>query len=101
MFYKGFRDTIYLTPRVHFCYNSSMKNRKTNKTFTINLTHIATSYPHSIDLDLDTYKTIMKARSTSDAIDIFLINKLGMGWFKNYFFDSIGPNKGAMSDIKI
>ena len=78
-----------------------MKNRKTAKTFTINLTHIATSYPHSIDLDDHTYKTIMKARSTSDAIDIFLINHLGMGWFKNYFFDSIGPNKGAASDIRI
>ena len=78
-----------------------MINDNTAKTYTINLTHIATSYPHSIDIDDHTYKTIMKARSTSDAIDIFLINHLGMGWFKDYFFDSIGPNKGAMSDIKI
>ena len=78
-----------------------MINDKTNKTFTINLTHIATSYPHSIDIDSDTYKTIFKARSTSDAIDTLLINKLGMGWFKDYFFDSIGPNKGAMSDIRL
>ena len=78
-----------------------MINDKTNKTFTINLTHIATSYPHSIDIDSDTYKTIFKARSTSDAIDTLLINKLGAGWFKDYFFDSIGPNKGAMSDIRL
>ena len=42
------------------------KNMK--PTYTINLTHIATSYPHSIDIDSDTYKTIFKARSTSDAI---------------------------------
>ena len=78
-----------------------MINDNTAKTYTINLTHIATSYPHSIDIDSDTYKTIFKARSTSDAIDTLLINKLGMGWFKDYFFDSIGPNKGAMSDIRL
>ena len=77
------------------------RGKNMNPTYTINLTHIATSYPHSIDIDSDTYKTIFKARSTSDAIDTLLINKLGAGWFKDYFFDSIGPNKGAMSDIKI
>ena len=78
-----------------------MINDKTNKTFTINLTHIATSYPHSIDIDSDTYKKVFLASSTSDAIDTLLINKLGAGWFKDYFFDSIGPNKGAMSDIRL
>ena len=65
-----------------------MINDNTAKTYTINLTHIATSYPHSIDIDSDTYKKVFLASSTSDAIDIFLINHLGMGWFKNYFFDS-------------
>ena len=58
-----------------------------NKTYTINLTHIATSYPHSIAIDEHTYNPIFKAKSTSDAIDTFLINKLGAGWFKQYFFD--------------
>lgn len=78
-----------------------MINDKTAKTYTINLTHIATSYPHSIDIDGDTYKKIFLASSTSDAIDTLLINKLGMGWGNDYFFDSIGPNKGAMSDIRL
>ena len=70
-----------------------MINDNTTKTYTVNLTHIATSYPHSIDIDDHTYKTIMKARSTSDAIDTFLIIKLGAGWFKDYFFDSISHIK--------
>ena len=70
-----------------------MINDNTTKTYTINLTHIASSYPHSIDIDDHTYNTIFKARSTSDAIDTFLINKLGAGWFKQYFFDSISHIK--------
>ena len=78
-----------------------MINDNTAKTYTINLTHIATSYPHSIDIDGDTYKKVFLASSTSDAIDTLLINKLGMRWGNDYFFDSIGPNKGAMSDIRL
>ena len=78
-----------------------MINDNTAKTYTINLTHVATSYPHSIDIDSDTYKKVFLASSTSDAIDTLLINKLGMSWGNDYFFDSIGPNKGAMSDIRL
>ena len=70
-----------------------MKNDNTTKTYTINLTHIATSYPHSIDIDDDTYKKIYKAKSTSDAIDTILINNLGLGWYNQYWFDTISKIK--------
>ena len=70
-----------------------MINDKTAKTYTINLTHIATSYPHSIDIDDDTYRKICKAPSTDDAIDTLLINKLGLGWYNDYFFDTISQIK--------
>ncbi len=66
---------------------------KFGKTHKINLTHIATSYPHSFDIDDDTYAKIFKASSTSDAIDTFLSNKLGMDWDKDFFFDSISHIK--------
>ena len=81
-----------LTPRVPFCYTSVMINDN-NKTYKINLTHIATSYPHSIDIDDDTYRKIYTAKSTSDAIDTILINNLGLGWYNQYFFDSISHIK--------
>ncbi len=64
-----------------------------NKTYKINLTHIATSYPHSVDVPDDIYNKIFKAPSTSDAIDTFLNNKLGMGWGDDFFFDSISHIK--------
>ena len=71
-----------------------MINDNTTKTYTINLTHIATSYPHSIDIDDDTYNTIVNANPRRmDAVDTFLINELGAGWFKEYFFDSISHIK--------
>ena len=70
-----------------------MINDNTTKTYTINLTHIATSYPHSIDIDDDTYKKIYKAKSTSDAIDTILINNLGLGWYNQYWFDTISKIK--------
>ena len=89
--YKGFRDTIYLTPPVRFWYTRGMIND--NKTYTVNLTHIATSYPHSFDISDDTYKKLYKAKSTDYAIDTLLINHLGMGWYKDYFFDSISKIK--------
>ncbi len=68
-----------------------MKNDKT--AYRINLTHIATSYPHSFDISDDTYRKICKAPSTVDAVDTFLINKLGLGWCNDFFFDSISHIK--------
>ena len=70
-----------------------MINDNTTKSYTVNLTHIATSYPHSFDISDDTYKKIYKAKSTSDAIDTLMINKLGLGWYNDYFFDSISKIK--------
>ncbi len=68
-----------------------MKNDKT--AYRINLTHIATSYPHSFTISDDIYRKICKAPSTDDAIDTLLINKLGLGWYNDYFFDSISHIK--------
>ena len=68
-----------------------MKNDKTS--YKINLTHIATSYPETVDVPDDIYEKIQKAPSTSDAIDTFLNNKLGMGWHRDFFFDSLSHIK--------
>ena len=70
-----------------------MINDNNANAYTINLTHIATSYPHSFDISDDTYTKIFKASSTSDAINTYLTNKLGMGWDKDFFFDSISQIK--------
>ena len=63
------------------------------KTYKIKLTHIATSYPETVDVPDDIYEKIQKAPSTSDAIDTFLNNKLGMGWHRDFFFDSLSHIK--------
>ena len=68
-----------------------MKNDKTS--YKINLTHIATSYPETVDVPDDIYEKIQKAPSTSDAIDTFLNNKLGMSWHEDFFFDSLSHIK--------
>jgi len=70
-----------------------MINDNDKKAYRVNLTHIATSYPHSFTISDEIYKKIFKAPNTHDAIDTLLINKLGMGWYNDYFFDSISHIK--------
>ena len=63
---------------------------KFGKTHKINLTHIATSYPHSFDIDDDTYS---KVTNHPEALNTYLQDKLGMDWGDDFFFDSISHIK--------
>ena len=78
--------------------------RNNEKTYKINLTHIATSYPETVDIT-DSQKTYLtfKHRSNDGALlsttlqdevlDMILSKALGNDWAEQYFFDTISHIK--------
>lgn len=78
--------------------------RNNQKTFKVNLTHIATSYPESVDLtDSQHHSLTFKHRSNDGALlstplqdevlDLILSSALGDDWADQYFFDTISHIK--------
>lgn len=78
--------------------------RNNQKTFKVNLTHIATSYPESVDLtDSQHHSLTFKHRSNDGALlstplqdevlDLILSRALGDDWADQYFFDTISHIK--------
>jgi len=74
------------------------------KTFKLNLTHIATSYPQSVDITdsqhkILTYKhladngSFLSSPLQDDVLDIIISKALGYDWQDQYFFDSISHIK--------
>jgi len=78
--------------------------RNNQKTFKVNLTHIATSYPESVDLtDSQHHSLTFKHRSNDgtllstslqdEVLDLILSSALGDDWADQYFFDTISHIK--------
>ena len=78
--------------------------RNNEKTYKINLTHIATSYPETVDItDCQHHSLTFKHRSNDGALlsttlqdevlDMILCNALGDDWAEQYFFDTISHIK--------
>jgi len=71
--------------------------RNNEKTYKINLTHIATSYPESVSITPYQYSKITQLSGDTEKKDVLingiLMNKLGMDWAEQYFFDTISHIK--------
>ncbi len=78
--------------------------RNNEKTYKINLTHIATSYPQTVDLTDSQHQSLtFKHRSNDGALlsttlqdevlDMILCKALGDDWAEQYFFDTISHIK--------
>ena len=75
-----------------------MKNNE--KTYKVNLTHIATSYPETVDIT-DSQKTYLTFKHLAnngvmlstplqdEVLDMILSKALGDDWAEQYFFDTI------------
>lgn len=78
--------------------------KNNDKTFKVNLTHIATSYPQSVDLTDSQHKSLtfnhlanngvlLSSPLQDEVLDMILTNALGEDWAEQYFFDSISHIK--------
>lgn len=92
-----------LTTQVPFCYTMGMINDN-NKTFKVNLTHIATSYPQSVDLTDSQHKILtfkhlanngsyLSSPLQDDVLDIIISKALGYDWQDQYFYDGLSHIK--------
>ena len=79
-----------------------MKNNE--KTYKVNLTHIATSYPETVDLTDRQHQSLTFKHLANDGVmlstplqdellDMILCNALGDDWAEQYFFDSLSHIK--------
>ena len=62
-----------------------------NKTYKINLTHIATSYPESIDVPNNMTKDL--AVKGYSVINDIISDKFGVDWEDDFFFDGLSHIK--------